>query len=130
MKVIALNQQDANDLLVLITSDALGIKASAAARVYQLQAALSVEGKEFVSSESIEKELADVRAQRPHWDSLGAELEAMRKERDAETQRAVLAEMQRDAARAELATAIERLTVLTDDRDSARARIHELEGAP
>jgi hypothetical protein len=41
VKIIALNQQDANDLLGLITSDGLAIKASAAARVHQLQALLS-----------------------------------------------------------------------------------------
>jgi hypothetical protein len=46
MKIIALNQQDANDLLGLITSDGLAIKASKAARVHQLQALLSTEPRE------------------------------------------------------------------------------------
>lgn len=43
MKYILLTQQDANDLLELITSDALAIRASKAARVHQLQALLSSE---------------------------------------------------------------------------------------
>jgi hypothetical protein len=43
VKIIPLNQQDANDLLALITSQALTITANNAARVHQLQAMLSTE---------------------------------------------------------------------------------------
>jgi hypothetical protein len=47
VKIIPLNQQDANDLLALITSQALTITANNAARVHQLQALLSTEPREF-----------------------------------------------------------------------------------
>ena len=43
MKVILLNQQDANDLLAMICNDQVVIASSRAARVHQLQAILSAE---------------------------------------------------------------------------------------
>lgn len=43
MKVIVLNQQDANDLLAMICNDQVVIASSRAARVHMLQAILSAE---------------------------------------------------------------------------------------
>jgi hypothetical protein len=43
VKIIPLNQQDANDLLALITSQSLTVTANSVPRVHQLQALLSNE---------------------------------------------------------------------------------------
>jgi cell division protein FtsB len=59
MKIIPLTQQLANDLLVLITSDALAIKASAAARVHELQVALAQEPSDFIPLAQVNAEHGD-----------------------------------------------------------------------
>lgn len=63
MIVIALNQQDANDLLGMICNDQVVIASSRAARVHQLQALLSSEPVEYItlnsaSDKELEAELA------------------------------------------------------------------------
>jgi hypothetical protein len=52
VKIIPLNQQDANDLLALITSQALTITANNAGRVHQLQALLSTEPSDVITLSS------------------------------------------------------------------------------
>lgn len=59
MKYLKLTQQDATDLLGLITSDGLAIKASAAARVHQLQALLSSEPTECEECIALRQALKD-----------------------------------------------------------------------
>lgn len=128
MKIIALSQEDANDLLVLITSDALGVKASAVNRVHQLQVALAQETSDFVAVAEVQKELDEVRARRPHWDGLGAELEAMKSERDAALAQLESMKNERNQfiplaqVNKEHAEYREQLAALTKERDAAYAR--------
>lgn len=83
MKIIPVEQEAANVLLELITSEALPIKASSAARVFKLQALLSTQPIEVVEQAEHVRLVEDARASAlaaASTDDLEAELAIRSKE--------------------------------------------------